>query len=201
MPHQYSPAFVARFWSRVDKSGDCWLWTGACTAAGYGSLTFNGERLYAHHVAWELAGMPRSRRARVLHTCDLPACLRNDEVGTYDVDGLSLPRRGHLFGGTQANNIHDAVTKRRMHYGDAHGSKTHPESTPRGDQHAWRRRPELVRRGEDQPMHKVTESDVREMRRMRDAGALLTEIGARFPDVQIPAISRICNRVRWKHIE
>jgi len=25
----------ARFWSKVDKSGDCWIWTGARDGKGY----------------------------------------------------------------------------------------------------------------------------------------------------------------------
>jgi hypothetical protein len=31
------------FWEEVDKSGECWLWTGATTSAGYGDLRINGS--------------------------------------------------------------------------------------------------------------------------------------------------------------
>lgn len=199
MPHQYSAAFVARFWSRVDRSGDCWVWTGARSAAGYGQIRLNDELLYAHHVAWVLAGGSRANGVRVLHTCDHPPCLRNDDEGTYEVGGLLLPRWGHLFGGTQTNNMRDAVAKRRMHYGDAHGSKTHPDSTPHGDEHYSRTKPDLVPRGEQKWSHKVTEAEVREIRRLRASGVPLAALAERF-SVWPSAISKIANRRSWRHV-
>lgn len=35
---------VARFWSRVDKTGDCWVWTGQINSNGYGVL-YAGNRM------------------------------------------------------------------------------------------------------------------------------------------------------------
>ena len=35
------------------------------------------------------------------HTCDNRRCVRADDVGIYIVRGRELPRRGHLFLGTQ----------------------------------------------------------------------------------------------------
>ena len=38
-----------RFWAKVDKSGDCWLWTGAVDkGTGYGRF-WNGERTVLPH--------------------------------------------------------------------------------------------------------------------------------------------------------
>lgn len=41
--------YAERFWSHVDKSGDCWLWTGGKTQYGYGQFG-----IVAHRVAYEL---------------------------------------------------------------------------------------------------------------------------------------------------
>lgn len=43
-----------RFWAKVDKTGDCWLWTGALTDQGYGNFWVSGKNVYAHRFAWEL---------------------------------------------------------------------------------------------------------------------------------------------------
>ena len=43
-----------RSWSKVDKSGDCWLWTGGVDRSGYGIFGWNGRAGLAHRAAWEL---------------------------------------------------------------------------------------------------------------------------------------------------
>jgi hypothetical protein len=44
-----------RFWEKVDKTGDCWLWTGS-TNHGYGQFYVKGKSspARAHRVAYEL---------------------------------------------------------------------------------------------------------------------------------------------------
>src|ERR1700738_1384768 len=42
-----------RFWSKVDKTGDCWLWMACCTG-GYGMFRFDDRMVQAHRVAWFL---------------------------------------------------------------------------------------------------------------------------------------------------
>lgn len=195
MLDQYTPAFLARFWPYVDKTGPipehrpelgpCWIWIRARTGRGYGQISLHNVRIYTHRVSWELENGPLPDGLSVLHHCDNPPCARPS----------------HLFTGTQLDNMRDAALKHRVHEGDAHGSKTHPESLPRGDQHYARRNPELIRRGERTGVAKVTEDDVRTMRRMRSSGASLADIAVVFPHLQYPAISRICNRVRWSHVD
>lgn len=73
----------ARFWAKVDKSGDCWLWTGA-KRTGYGRLarTVNGQRrwIQAHRYALELIGRPARDDQEVDHTCHNRACVRPDHL-------------------------------------------------------------------------------------------------------------------------
>lgn len=64
-----------RFWSNVDKTGDCWLWLRAKDAKGYGRVGWGGKVLLAHRVAYELFfgqipdGLPLD------HLCRVPACV------------------------------------------------------------------------------------------------------------------------------
>lgn len=86
-----------RFFERIQRADNgCWLWTGAKTEKGYGTLVVKGKRRKAHRWAWFIRHgvMPD---ACVLHRCDTPACVRPD----------------HLFLGTvQANNA-DCIAKGR----------------------------------------------------------------------------------------
>jgi hypothetical protein len=86
-----------RFWSKVNKTADCWLWT-ASTVRGYGQIALNRKPVAAHRLSWELAYGPLADGQSVLHRCDTPRCVRPD----------------HLFLGTQQDNLIDARAKGRL---------------------------------------------------------------------------------------
>ena len=96
--------------------GPCWLWIAALNRHGYGSLWgppgHTGPR-GAHAVAWFLATGVWPCGV-VCHTCDTPACVRNDEPGIYIVDGIECPRMGHLFLASRKLIARDALAKGRL---------------------------------------------------------------------------------------
>jgi DNA-binding CsgD family transcriptional regulator len=48
-----------RFWSKVDKGPDCWLWTAATVHSGRGQFRTGAGMQQAHRAAWELTyGVP-----------------------------------------------------------------------------------------------------------------------------------------------
>lgn len=103
-----STARDLRFWSKVNKTGTCWLWTAGTDDDGYGA--FDASR--AHRIAWELAsGQPIPEGLLACHTCDIRACVRNDDVGIYRIGSKECIRRGHLFLGTPADNMADMSLK------------------------------------------------------------------------------------------
>lgn len=70
--------------------GDCWLWTGATSRAGYGQVGNRGRVLYVHQLAafaWEVGGSG----PYVLHRCDRPSCFAP----------------AHLYRGTPRDNVRD----------------------------------------------------------------------------------------------
>jgi endogenous inhibitor of DNA gyrase (YacG/DUF329 family) len=89
--------FWARFWARVAKSEDCWLWQGPLLRDGYGQVSTNGRPKPAHRISWEAADGPIPTGLYVLHRCDTPACVRPE----------------HLFLGTAADNYADSRAKGR----------------------------------------------------------------------------------------
>lgn len=98
-----------RFWAKVDKSGDCWVWTASVfrERLGYGKFQTGSNRgesrvAYAHRVSWELHFGPIPNGLFVCHHCDNPPCVRPD----------------HLFLGTAADNVRDMDRKGRdRHWG------------------------------------------------------------------------------------
>lgn len=67
------------FWARVDKSGDCWTWTGAKTRKGYGQLRHEGKTIYAHRFVLARAGVDIDGK-QVDHICHRPECVRPDHL-------------------------------------------------------------------------------------------------------------------------
>jgi hypothetical protein len=67
-----------RFWAKVDRSGECWLWLGSKTTKGYGNLRHNGSHVYAHRYALILAG--RDPGESVDHICHVKHCVRPDHL-------------------------------------------------------------------------------------------------------------------------
>jgi len=87
-----------RLWSRVDRSGDCWVWTGQRLPAGYGQLRCGGRRrIYTHRLAWTLAYGEIPAGLFVLHRCDNPPCCNP----------------AHLWLGDAGDNIRDCFAKNR----------------------------------------------------------------------------------------
>lgn len=103
MPGQYTSSDVQRFWSHVDRSGDCWIWTASRfrLRGNYGIFCLNYRNLRAHRVAYELAYGPIPEGAYVLHHCDNPPCVRPD----------------HLYLGDQFDNMRDMASRDRHIWG------------------------------------------------------------------------------------
>lgn len=65
-----------RFWSKVDKSGDCWLWTAAVVAnRGYGLFSVAGRLKLAHRFSYEIFNGPIPEGMQVDHRCHVRRCV------------------------------------------------------------------------------------------------------------------------------
>jgi HNH endonuclease len=75
-----NPTVEDRFWARVDKSGECWFWTGARTRYGHGQIGHGDVVVYAHRFVYELLVGPIPSGHGLHHTCRNPACVRPEHL-------------------------------------------------------------------------------------------------------------------------
>lgn len=91
-------AMIANFWSKADKSGECWLWKGTTSGSmKYGRFVHRFVSTWAHRFSFILRNGPIPDGFVVMHTCDVPACVNPD----------------HLRIGTQRENMNDMISKGR----------------------------------------------------------------------------------------
>lgn len=90
---------MERFWSKVDKTDNCWNWKANTGKFGYGRFHYNGRNGYAHIFSYELHNGPKPEGYFVLHNCDNPSCVNPS----------------HLRLGTHADNMKDKSVRRRIH--------------------------------------------------------------------------------------
>lgn len=85
-----------RFWSKVDRSGECWLWRAKLQNRGYGQFSFNGHAVLAHRFAYELLIGPIPDGLTLDHLCRAPACV--NPLHLEPVTHLENVRRGNAVG-------------------------------------------------------------------------------------------------------
>lgn len=70
-----------RFWSKVEKTDDHWLWTGGLTSKGYGSFWVrDGVWTRAHQFAWADAGLVVPEGLELDHLCRVRTCVRIEHL-------------------------------------------------------------------------------------------------------------------------
>lgn len=91
------PLTMQRLWQNAKADGRCLIWQGAGDERQGGKLRHAGKNLSVSRLSWELQRGPIPDGLQVLHKCDRRLCIR----------------LGHLFLGTNADNMKDKARKGR----------------------------------------------------------------------------------------
>lgn len=72
----YGASVEERFWSKVNKTEECWLWTASTNRKGYGTFRYEGSSKLAHGIAylWEVGEVPEGLQLE--HLCRVRNCVR-----------------------------------------------------------------------------------------------------------------------------
>lgn len=141
-----------RFWSKVNKTDSCWLWTGAKMRRGYGAFQLGGGVRRANRIAYIMEYGSIPDEVFVCHHCDVPSCVRPD----------------HLFLGTAQDNRDDCVRKGR-------------DRAPINKNNGGYKLAPGSNAGEKNPRSKMNWSKVREIRlRYKSGNELLKNLAAEY---------------------
>lgn len=171
------------YWPKVDTSAGpdlCWPWRGRVDRRGYGLFAGGQGRQAAHRFAYIQAYGPIPEGMCVCHHCDNPPC----------------QNPGHLFLGTQADNMADMAAKGRA----VSGFAGRPDLVKRGEAHWMHMRPDRIPRGVKTPAAKLNDDAVREIRASVADGVPQKTLAAKF-GVSAGAISLIVARKTWGHVD
>lgn len=98
----------SRFWSKVNKTDTCWVWTRTKTRLGCGVFYIRDTPYLAHRVAFSQS-CDLVNGMHCCHRCDNPICVNPE----------------HLFLGTHSDNMKDCESKgRRKHV----SGENHPQA-------------------------------------------------------------------------
>lgn len=102
-----------RFWSKVNKTDTCWLWT-ASNCNGYGRFLYQGKLWVAHRISYSAINGEIPEGEQIDHKCHTPSCVNPEHLQSVAPALNSQNRKG-----AQANS----TTGVRGVYWHAEGKK------------------------------------------------------------------------------
>lgn len=75
-----TPKQLQRFWNKVIKTGNCWIWTAHLNRGGYGQLKINYKTYSAHRISYTLFKDDIPKGLKLDHLCRNTACVNPEHL-------------------------------------------------------------------------------------------------------------------------
>lgn len=176
MRPEFTPEFIERFWSRVDRSGGqdaCWIWLGSRDKRNYGTIRIQTKGHKAHRVAYAIRFGDYPTPCG-LHKCDNPPCCNPDHIsaGTKHRNAVDREHRGR---GRWDENPEAGLPVERWLVGIARGKGRHG-------------------------LARFTDDEIRRIRAERTLGATLKDLASRHQS-NTSTIWSIVSRETYRHVD
>jgi len=80
-PIEYQSKVEKRFWSKVEKTEGCWIWSGHKIRKGYGRMNLKGNRILTHRLSYELTkGAIPVDKVLDHYVCNNPSCVNPEHL-------------------------------------------------------------------------------------------------------------------------
>ncbi len=79
-PAVATPTAAERLWARVDKTAQCWNWTGSTDSGGYGQIRVSGRLVKVHRLSWEITQGKLPPSIQLDHQCRNKVCVNPDHL-------------------------------------------------------------------------------------------------------------------------
>ncbi len=211
---------IRRFWSKVDTTGDCWIWL-ASTSDGYGNFWMDNRKWKAHRFSYELEHGPIPEGLIICHRCDDRKCVRPEHLflGTHKDNSQDREKKGRGGDFRGENNWCSLLTEdevREILYLYRQGDTSQTEL---GERFGVRQTaisaitrginwshinseilPKFIVKGERHGFAKLTEEQIIEIRRLYSLGEYSCADVARLFNTNRQHIWSIISGKSWKHL-